>query len=104
MKLLNYALAPIALALALPGVAMAHDAQSGPVVAAGHTFLTISADGRTSRVPDLAVFSAGVVSQGKTASQALSANSADMSRVIAALAIALWLILNLRRPPPQDHD
>jgi surfeit locus 1 family protein len=22
----------------------------------------------------------------------------------AALAIALWLILNLRRPPPQDHD
>ena len=60
MKLLKFALAPLALALALPGVAMAHDAQSGPVVAAGNTLLAVSAEGRSARVPDLAVFSAGV--------------------------------------------
>jgi len=36
-------------------------------------------------VPDLAVFNAGVTSQGQTAGEALSANSADMTRVIATL-------------------
>lgn len=81
----RFALAPLCLALAIPGVAMAHDAQSGPVVAAGHTLLTISADGRTSRVPDLAVFSAGVTTQGKTAGDAMSANAAAMTKVFAQL-------------------
>ena len=57
----------------------------GPMVGPTGTLLTVSADGRVTRVPDLAVFSAGVVSQGKTASEALSANAADMNRVIAAL-------------------
>jgi len=85
MNLLKTALAPLALALALPGVAMAHEVSSGPVVAAGNTFLSVSADGRVARAPDLAMFTAGVTSQGKTAGEALSANSADMNKVIAAL-------------------
>jgi uncharacterized protein YggE len=61
--------------------------QAGPVptIEAGHTLLTVNAEGSTSRKPDLAVFSAGVASSGKTAGEALSANSADMSRVIQAL-------------------
>lgn len=64
---------------------MAHDVSTGPVVAPGNTLLTVSAEGHTSRVPDLAVFTAGVTSQGRTAGEALSANSADMNRVVQAL-------------------
>jgi uncharacterized protein len=85
MKLLKFALAPLALALALPGVAMAHDVQSGPVVAAGNTMLAVSAEGRSTRTPDLAVFSAGVTTQGKTAGAAMTANAAAMNKVIAEL-------------------
>ncbi len=82
------ALAPTALALAtlaVPAVAEAHDASSGPVVATGNTLLSLSAEGRSTRKPDLALFTAGVSSTGKTAGEALSANSADMNRVIQAL-------------------
>lgn len=83
MKPLKFALAPLALALSLPGAAMAHDSQ--PAIAAASTLLTVSADGRSNRVPDLAVFSAGVTTQGATAGEAMSANAAAMTRVIAAL-------------------
>lgn len=85
MKLLKSVLAPLALSLAFPAGAMAHDAQSGPVIAAGGTLLVISAEGRSSRTPDLAVFSAGVTTQGKTAREAMSANAAAMSKVFAQL-------------------
>lgn len=85
MNPLKFALAPIAFALAIPGAAMAHDLSAGPVIAAGNTLLTLSAEGRVTRAPDLAVFTAGVTSQGKTAAAALAANSADMNKVIAAL-------------------
>ena len=79
------ALASLALlsAASLPAAAQAQTAP--PVVAAGNTLLTVSAEGRTARAPDLAVFTAGVASTGKTAGEALTANSADMNRVIAAL-------------------
>ncbi len=82
---LALALAALAAPLAAPLAVQAHELSSGPVVAAGNTLLTLSAEGRSNRTPDLAVFSAGVTSQGKTAGEALSANSADMNRVIAAL-------------------
>lgn len=85
MQFLKHALAPLALALAFPSVAMAHDAQSGPVLGTGDTLLTVSAEGRTARSPDLAVFSAGVTTQGKTASEAMSANAAAMTKVFAQL-------------------
>ena len=83
MKFLKIALAPLALALSMPGVAVAHSDQ--PTIAAANTLLTLTAEGRSARVPDMAVFSAGVASQGKTAGEAMSANAADMNRVIAAL-------------------
>ena len=83
MKSLKFALAPLALALSLPGVAMAHDTQSA--IAATSTLLTVSAEGKSTRTPDLAVFSAGVTTEGKTAGEAMSANAAAMTRVIAAL-------------------
>ncbi len=73
-------------AMALPTtVAAAHNLSSTPVVAPGNTLLSISADGRSSRKPDMAVFNAGVASRGKTAGEALATNSASMNRVIAAL-------------------
>ncbi len=78
-------LAALALAsLAVPAMAEAHDAGPAPAMAAGNTLLTVSAEGRSERKPDLALFSAGVTSSGKTAGEALAANSADMNRVIAA--------------------
>jgi hypothetical protein len=83
MKSLTFALAPLALALALPGVAMAHSDQ--PTVAATSTLLTITAEGKSTRTPDMAVFTAGVVSEGKTASEALAANAAAMTKVIGTL-------------------
>lgn len=70
-------------ALALP--ASAQSVSSGPVVAAGNTLLTLSAEGKSTRVPDLAVFSAGVTTQAKTAGEALTRNAAQMNAVIAAL-------------------
>jgi len=47
--------------------------------------LSLSAEGRSHRIPDLAVFSAGVVTHGVTAAEALGANSRQMDRVVAAL-------------------
>lgn len=89
MKSLKFALAPIALALSLPGAAALAQTQS-PIaaIAPSSTLLSINAEARSARRPDLAVFSAGVTSQGKTAAAALASNSADMNRVIAALKAA----------------
>ena len=78
-------LALAATAMTVPAMASAHDASSGPVVAPGNAVLTVSAEGRSTRKPDLAIFTAGVTSSGTTAGAALSANAADMTRVIAAL-------------------
>ena len=83
MKSLKFALAPLALALSLPGVAMAH--QDQPAIATTSTLLTVSVEGKSTRTPDMAVFNAGVVSEGKTASEALAANAAAMTKVIATL-------------------
>jgi len=49
------------------------------------TLLSVTAEGRAHRRPDLANFNAGVVTQAKTAAEALSANSARMEAVITAL-------------------
>lgn len=76
--------------VALAGTGLAQSAQAqtvsaGPVVAAGNTLLNISAEGKTARMPDLAVFTAGVTTQGKTAGEALAENAQRMTGVIAAL-------------------
>ena len=58
-----------------------------PQVTLGPTsaILSLSAEGESHRAPDVAMFSAGVVTQSATASDALRDNSAKMERVIAAL-------------------
>ncbi|WP_226016693.1 SIMPL domain-containing protein [Novosphingobium sp. FKTRR1] len=70
-------------AMALP--ATAQTLSSGPVVAAGDAVLTLTAEGKTTATPDLALFSAGVTTQAKSASGALSDNANKMNHVIAAL-------------------
>ena len=80
------ALAALALSVLVPAAALAQQptaaiAPLGPT----STLLSISSEGRSLRTPDLAVFSAGVVSQGTTASGAMADNSRRMDRVIAAL-------------------
>ena len=85
MKSLAFPAALALSAMIAPAAVSAHDAQSCPVIAPASTLLVLSAEGRSTRVPDLATFSAGVTSQGKTAGEAMTANSADMNRVVAAL-------------------
>ncbi len=82
-----FALPLLAAATAMTALPARAQQQIGPVpvIEAGHTLLTVSAEGRSTRTPDLAVFSAGVTTQGVTAREALSANSQAMSQVIAAL-------------------
>jgi len=84
MRTLTFLLAPLALTLALPVAAQAQIAGQPPV-APNATLLSLTAQGKSTRTPDLAVFNAGVVTQGVTASEALSANAAAMNRVIATL-------------------
>jgi len=84
MKRLSLAPA-IALAAfaAAPSAALAHDSE--PEIASGATLLAISTNGSTSQKPDLAMFTAGVATTGKTAKEALAANSAAMNRAIRSL-------------------
>jgi uncharacterized protein len=86
---MNRTLLPaLALALGAATPALAQQSIPVPAIAEGHTLLTVSAEGSTNRQPDLAVFNAGVTTQGATAAAALSANSTAMARVIAALKSA----------------
>lgn len=56
-----------------------------PLVPATGAVLDVVAEGRTTRVPDLATIRAGVVTQAPTAAGALSANATAMDKVLAAL-------------------
>jgi uncharacterized protein YggE len=72
---------------AFAGSAFAQNTPSVQVSPLGPTsaLLSLTAEGRSNRVPDLAVFSSGVVTNGVTAAEALGANSRQMDRVVAAL-------------------
>lgn len=77
--------------LAMPAIALtsvAADAQSTvavPVPVLQGTRLDISATGESKRVPDVAVISAGVVTQAADAAGAMRENAQRMSGVVAAL-------------------
>jgi uncharacterized protein YggE len=60
-------------------------AQTTITPSANLAILNITAEGRSERTPDLASFTAGVVAQGKTAAEAMAANSRRMTQVIAAI-------------------
>jgi uncharacterized protein len=69
----------------MPAVLQAQPVTVSPVLSPGATLLSITAEGQSRRTPDLALFSAGVVTTGPNAAEALSANATRMDRVIAAL-------------------
>ena len=77
----------------LPGAAGAQQASTITQTIAG-TRLDVSATGEVTRVPDVAVISAGVVSRSTTATAALADAADRMARVLAAL----------KRAGVQDRD
>ncbi|WP_066658889.1 MULTISPECIES: SIMPL domain-containing protein [unclassified Sphingomonas] len=79
-------LSAAALAATVP---LAATAQTAPIATVSEgTLLDVVAEGRINRVPDIAVIRAGVVSQGGTAAEALSANARQMASVLTALKAA----------------
>lgn len=86
MRLPTTLLSLAAAMAALPAAAQTlPPAGAVPMVPATGTILDVVAEGRTTRVPDLATIRAGVVTQNATAAQALADNAAAMARVLAAL-------------------
>lgn len=83
MKIAAFSIAAAAALLPLA----ANAAEANPV-GPGNAVLTVAAEGKSTRAPDIAQFSAGVASTGKNAGAAMAANAAAMSRVIAALKAA----------------
>lgn len=75
----------LALAWLVPTAALAQPFAPAPVLAAGNTVLTVTGEGRSTRAPDTAVFTAGVTTQAATAVEALSENTKAMSGAIAQL-------------------
>ena len=74
-------LAASATALHAQQATMTPDVTLGP----NSAILSLTAEGESQRTPDLAMFSAGVVTQAQTAAEAIRDNSARMDSVIAAL-------------------
>lgn len=81
----RYAVALMLAALPLPATAQV---ATTPAVMIDGTLLDVAATGRTTRVPDVAMIRAGVVTQATTAAAALSANAKRIAAVLAALKAA----------------
>jgi len=80
----NALLAALAIGAAiLPAAAEAQQASISQTIAG--TRLDVNATGEVTRVPDVAIISAGVVSRSPTASAALQETAARIDRVLAAL-------------------
>jgi hypothetical protein len=74
--------------LALAAVPAASQPPSAPAISSlgpNSALLSLTAEGRSRRTPDLAMFTAGVVTQGRTAAEALAENNRQMQSVVAAL-------------------
>ena len=81
-------LAALILGAAMVPAAAAAQAVPGVAQAIAGTRLDISATGEATRIPDIAVITAGVVTKATTATAALEQNAARMERVRAALTRA----------------
>lgn len=73
----------LSLAIAAPAVGAAH--AQGEQHQAQPRLLSVAGEGIVRARPDMAVVSLGVVSEAKVAGEALSANSASMTRILDAL-------------------
>jgi uncharacterized protein len=80
---MNYRiLSAAALAMALPGAALADEVSTVPIAG---TRLDVSADGAVTRAPDIATVTAGVVTQASNAASAMADNARKMAATVAAL-------------------
>ncbi len=70
--------------IALPAAAQQQATPAAPILTDA-TLLDVTAEGKATRVPDLATIRAGVVTQAATAAAALTENGQRMTRVVAAL-------------------
>lgn len=61
---------------------------AAPMVSADGTLLAVSAEAESRRVPDVAMISAGVVTQAADANAAMRANASQMEKVMAAIKAA----------------
>jgi uncharacterized protein YggE len=78
-------IAALLIATALPAAPAVAQSTTDIAQSIRGTRLDLSVTGEATRVPDLAIISAGVVSKATTASAALQDNASRMDRVIAAL-------------------
>ncbi|PTQ12780.1 hypothetical protein CLG96_01115 [Sphingomonas oleivorans] len=85
MKKAPALMAALALSALVPALAAAQMPAVTPVPTLSGTRLDIVAEGEVTRVPDVAVISAGVVTQAPTASAAMAENASRMAATIAAL-------------------
>lgn len=70
------------------GPVMTVSAQSSPSIASDSTLLSISAEAKVTRTPDIATLSTGVVTQATDANAALRQNTEQMTKVVAAIKAA----------------
>jgi uncharacterized protein len=70
------------------GLAMTASAQSSPTIANDGTLLSVSAEAKVTRTPDIATLSTGVVTQAAEANAALRQNTEQMTKVVAAIKAA----------------
>lgn len=82
MKTPWIALALLAASIPAAAGAQAVEVQLPPI---SGTRLDVTATGETSRVPDIAIISAGVITRSQTAAGAIQENAARMERMLAAL-------------------
>lgn len=82
--MIRLALAASVATLVFAALPAAAQQEARPVLLDG-TLLDVSATGASTRVPDLAVIQAGVVTQAASAAEAMQQNAAQMARVMAAL-------------------
>jgi uncharacterized protein len=78
----------VLLLAAAPLPALAQPVPAAPVFAPlgpNSALLSLTAEGQSRRTPDLALFTAGVVTQGRTAGEAMAENARRMDAVMAAL-------------------
>ena len=80
--------AAILISLAATSVSAQTPERPAIAVSPDTPLVNIAAEGRSERAPDLATFNAGVVAQGKTAGEAMSANTARMNAVLGAVRSA----------------
>ncbi len=77
----------LAVALLVPGVMRPALAETAVVqMQAGE--ITVTGEGRVDSAPDMAMIHLGVTTEGKTAAEALAANSAEIAKVLANLTAA----------------